>query len=115
MIQQSSQNVTGQKSAPNVDLTRVRYGAWLVGGAFVLLGVIFGIAVNKFSVPADIATIVGSVAGVVGTIIGAYFGVQVGSSGKEAAEAGRVQAERAARIALAKLDPNTANELISIL
>ena len=104
-----------QQSNPNVDLTRVRYGAWLVGAAFVLLGVIFGISVAKFSVPADIATIVGSVAAVVGTIIGAYFGIQVGSSGKEAAEAGRVKAERAARIALAKLDPNTANDLMSFL
>ena len=114
MIQQSSQSVT-QQSNQNVDVTRIRYGAWLVGAAFVLLGVIFGVAVAKFKVPADVATIVGSVAGVVGTIIGAYFGVQVGSSGKEVAEAGRVQAERAARMALAKLDPLVADELMNLL
>jgi hypothetical protein len=98
-----------------VDATRIRYGAWLVGAAFVLLGVIFGISTAKFKVPADVATIVGSVSGVVGTIIGAYFGIQVGSSGKEVAEAGRAQAERAARIALAKMDPLVADELMNLL
>jgi hypothetical protein len=51
----------------------------------------------------------------VGTIIGAYFGIQVGSSGKEVAEAGRAQAERAARIALAKMDPLVADELMNLL
>jgi hypothetical protein len=115
MIQQSNANVIKQSSPPSVDLTRVRYGAGLVVAAFVLLGVIFGIAMAKFSVPADVATVVGSVATGVGTIVGAYFGVQVGSSGKEAAEAGRAQAERAARIALARLEPQEADQIMSFL
>jgi hypothetical protein len=69
--------------------TRVRYGVWLVGAAFVLLGVVFGIAASQFTAASDVAAAVGSVATVIGTIVGAFFGVQVGSSGKEAAEAGR--------------------------
>jgi uncharacterized BrkB/YihY/UPF0761 family membrane protein len=114
MIQQSNPSVLQQSSA-NTDLTRVRYGAWLVGAAFVLLGVIFGIAVTRFTNPAEIVAVIGSEATVVGTIVGAYFGIQVGSSGKETAEAGRAQAEKTARMALAKLDPNVADEILSLL
>jgi hypothetical protein len=41
--------------------------------------------------------------------------VQIGSHGREAAEAGRDQAERAARTALSKLDPQAADEVIRAL
>jgi len=41
----------GQNPAPNVDMARVKYGAWLVGGAFVVLGVVFGVAVSRFTRP----------------------------------------------------------------
>jgi len=105
----------GQKPAPNVDMARVKYGAWLVGAAFVLLGVVFGFAVSQFSTAADVTAVVGGVATVVGTIIGAFFGVQVGSSGKEAAEAGRTNAERAARMALGKLNPADADDIVKAL
>lgn len=105
----------GQKPSPNVDMARVKYGAWLVGAAFVLLGVVFGFAVSQFSTAADVTAVVGGVATVVGTIIGAFFGVQVGSSGKEAAEAGRTNAERAARMALGKLNPADADDIVKAL
>lgn len=104
-----------QTPAPSADLARVKYGAWLIGAAFVLLGVVFAIAASQFKAAADVTAVVGSVATVVGTIIGAYFGLQVGSSGKEAAEAGRNQAEKTARVALAKLDPSVADEVTRML
>lgn len=104
-----------QSPAPNVDMARVKYGAFLIGAAFVLLGVVFGIAISQFSNAADVTAVVGSVATVVGTIIGAFFGVQVGSSGKEAAEAGRNHAEQVTRMALAKLDPGVADEVVKAL
>jgi hypothetical protein len=104
-----------QKPAPNVDMARVRYGAWLVGAAFVVLAVVFGVAVSQFTTAADVTATVGSVATVIGTIIGAFFGVQVGSSGKESAEAGRNNAERAARMALGKLNPADADEIMKAL
>ena len=66
---------------------------------------VFGIGVTRITVGADMVAALGSVTTVVGTIIGAYFGVQIGSHGKEAAEAERTQAENAARLALGKLDP----------
>lgn len=52
----------------------------------------------------DVSTAVGSITGVIGTIVGAYFGVQVGSAGKEDAEVLRTEAERQAK-ALAAVAP----------
>jgi hypothetical protein len=102
-------------SAVNADLARIKYGVWLCGAAFLLLGVICGISVAKMTVGSDMVAALGSVTTVVGTIIGAFFGVQIGSHGREAAEAGRDQAEKAARTALSKLDPQAADEVIRAL
>ena len=111
-----------QTSAPSVDLARIRYGAGLIVAAFVLLGIVFGVAVSQISTASDVTAVVGAVTTVVGTIIGAFFGVQAGASGKEAAEAGRAQAEagrtqaeNAARVALAHLDPAAATEVMKLL
>jgi hypothetical protein len=111
--------VASQARNPDVELERVKYGACLVGGAFVLLGVVFGIAVWRFSAARDVTAAVGSVAAVIGTIVGAFFGIHIGSSAKETAEAGRAHAEAGrahaeniARAALGKLNPATADEVL---
>ena len=111
-----------QEPAPSVDMTRIRYGAWLIVAAFALLGVVVGVAVSQFSTASDVTAVVGSVTTVVGTVIGAFFGVQAGAAGKEAAEAGRTkaeagraQAENAARVALAHLDPAAATQVMKLL
>ena len=72
--------------APNADLLRISYGARLIGAAFVLLGLVFALAVW-----------------------------QIGSAGKEAAENGRAHAERAARLALGKLEPAAAEDVVRML
>src|SRR5262245_1476254 len=99
----------------DADMTRIKYGAWLIVAAFVLLGVVFGVAVWRYTHASAVVAVVGSVATVAGTILGAFFGAQVGSAGKEAAEARRAQAERTARLALGKLDPQAAEDLIKKL
>jgi len=71
--------------------------------------------VTRFTSASDVAAVVGSVGTVTGTIVGAFFGVHAGSSGRAAAEAGRVKAEHAARLTLAKLDPHAAEDLINDL
>jgi hypothetical protein len=101
--------------APNADLVRIKYGAWLIVAAFLLLGIVFALAIWQFSAAADVTAVVGSVTTVVGTIIGAFFGVQIGSAGKEAAENGRAHAERAARLALGKLEPRAADDVVRML
>jgi hypothetical protein len=97
------------------DLARIKYGAWLILAAFVLLGIVFALAVVWFRTAADVSAVIGAVAGVVGTIVGAFFGVQVGSAGREAAEAGRARAEDAARIAMLNLPPDRADDVMRAL
>jgi hypothetical protein len=100
----------GQVTA--VDLARIRYGASLIGAAFVLLGVVFGIAIMEFKAASDVVAVVGSVATVVGTIVAAFFGIQAASSSKASAEAGRAHAEQVARLALSRLDPQAAEDVL---
>ena len=103
----------GQVAA--ADLARIRYGACLIGAAFVLLGVVFGIAIMQFKAASDVVAVVGSIATVVGAIVAAFFGIQAASSSKAAAEAGRARAEQTARLALGKLDPQAAEDLLKRL
>jgi hypothetical protein len=102
----------GQPAVPAVDMIRVKYGACLVAAAFILLAVVFAIAVYRFTSAADVAAVVASVATVVGTIIGAFFGVQIGTSGKEVAEAQRDRAESITRTALSKMSPADADDVL---
>ncbi len=102
-------------SAVSADLVRIKVGGWLIAAAFLLLGVVFGIGAPKITGAADMVAALGAVTTVVGTVIGTFFGVQVASHGKEAAEAGRAQAENAARVALGKLHPDDADEVIRVL
>jgi hypothetical protein len=107
--------VPAANPAPSADLVRIKYGAWLIVAAFLLLGGVFSLAIWQFSAAADVTAVVGSATTVVGTIIGAFFGVQIGSAGKEAAENGRAHAERAARLALGKLEPQAAEDVVRML
>jgi hypothetical protein len=100
---------------PSAELAKIKYGVWLSGAAFLLLGVVCSLSVIKMTVGSDMVAAVGSVSTVVGTIIGAFFGAQIGSHGKEAAEADRADAEQAVRLALGKLDPESADHLNLLL
>jgi uncharacterized membrane protein YraQ (UPF0718 family) len=103
------------RQVTTVDLARIRYGACLIGAAFVLLGVVFSVAIMHFRTASDVVAVVGSVATVVGTIVAAFFGIQAASSSKAAAEAGRAHAEQTARLALSKLDPQAAEDVLKRL
>ena len=109
------QELTGDHAhaqATSADLTRIKYGAWLIAAAFLLLETVFGVAVSRYPSASDVAAVVGTLATVTGTILGAFFGAQIGSAGKDAAEAGRRKAERTAQMALGKLDPTIADEVV---
>lgn len=105
----------GKGQVTAVDLARIRYGACLICAAFVLLGVVFGVAIVHFKAASDVVAVVGSVATVVGTIVAAFFGIQAASSSKATAEAGRAHAEQVARLALGKLDPQAAEDVLKRL
>jgi len=105
----------GDSQVTTVDLARIRYGACLIGAAFVLLGVVFGVSIMQFKAASDVVAVVGSVATVVGTIVASFFGIQAAASSKAAAEAGRAHAEQTARLALGKLDPQAAEDVLKRL
>jgi ABC-type nickel/cobalt efflux system permease component RcnA len=81
-------------TAFQTDQLRIKYGFRIVIIGLVLVAVVFLAAIVKWTTASDVAAAVSSVTGVVGTIIGAFFGVQVGSAGKEKAEAARAEAEK---------------------
>jgi hypothetical protein len=59
--------------------------------------VAFALSVFVFDAAEDVSTALAPITGVIGTVVGAYFGVQVGASGKEDAEAARTNAENEAK------------------
>jgi len=97
------------------DEKRVIYGFWIVLFGLFVVGVVFIVAILKWTTAADVATAVGSLTGVVGTIVGAFFGVQAGASGKEKAETARALAEdKAVRLA-AELPPEAVKRALKYL
>lgn len=73
-------------TAARQDELRAQHGVRVVyAGLAVVLGS-FVAAVIAYAAAADVSTALAPVTGVVGTIVGAYFGVQVGSQGKDTAE-----------------------------
>ena len=96
-----------------VDAMRVRYGFWVVIAGFGLVAVVALLAIYRWTTASDVATIISSITGVVGTVVGAFFGVQVGSAGKERAEKERRTAERRALRLAAATDPAVAARIIA--
>ena len=102
------------EAASQTDQMRLRYGFWIVVIGLVLVTLVLVAAILKWNSASDVATVVGSVTGVVGTIIGAFFGVQVGSAGKEKAETARNKAEdKVVRLAAA-LNPIEAKNILGM-
>jgi hypothetical protein len=73
---------------------RVRYGFVVVLVGLGVLALIYVVAIRSWESAADVASVLSAVGGVIGTIIGAFFGVQVGSAGKEKADDDRRTAEQ---------------------
>jgi hypothetical protein len=102
---EAKQTKANQTDANQTDQLRIRYGFWVVIVGFLLVGVIAVAAVLKWNTAGDVTAIIGSVTGVVGTVVGAFFGVHVGSAGKEKAEAARDQADDEAQTFAGLLSP----------
>jgi hypothetical protein len=101
-------------SAAQTDQMRIRYGFWLSAIGLGIVGAVFIVAVMRWPAAADVSAVVGSVTGVVGTIVGAFFGVQVGSAGKEQAEAARKGAEERALRLAAAMPPDAAARVLGV-
>jgi hypothetical protein len=96
----------------SADQLRIRYGFWIVIVGLLVIVLVFLSAIARWTVAADVTAVVGSVTGVVGTVVGAFFGVQVGSAGKEKAENDRKAAEDKALRFAAALPPDVAMRMV---
>ncbi|HSR47576.1 MAG TPA: hypothetical protein VLL77_06255 [Anaerolineales bacterium] len=97
----------------STDDVRIRYGFWVVLAGILAVLIVFVAAAVRWTEASDVATVVGSVTAVIGTLVGAFFGFQVGSEGRAAAERARAEAEgRAMRLA-AHLEPRVASKALS--
>jgi hypothetical protein len=95
----------------DIDQLRLKYGFWIIITGFALVAFITVISTFRWTEVTSVATVVGVVASLVGTVVGAFFGVQVGSAGKERAEAARERSDEMAKAALSMLPPESAEQL----
>ena len=95
------------ESASNdpVDGLRVKYGFYIVLIGLLVVLAVFVIAILKVDNASDATAVIGAVTGVIGTLVGTFFGIHVGSEGKEKAMAERKDAENFARHLAGHLDP----------
>lgn len=98
--------------ATSADELRIKYGYRAILGGFILVAVVLVVAIWRWDVANDVAVVVGLFTSMVGTVIGAFFGIQVGSQGKEEALAARDQAETTANAALSALPKDDAKEVL---
>ena len=91
---------------------RIRYAFWLavVGLLLAAALVLILLIANPKAVTtsADIVAIVGLFTSVLGTLVGAFFGVQIGSAGRDKEQQNAQAANRLAQRALAALAPTDA-------
>lgn len=104
------------QSNPTVDLVRMQY-AFMIGmtgilaAAFITLILIF----LGWKVASDIVAVVGLFTSASGTLVGTFFGLQVGSAGKEAEQQERQKIQRTTARALALLSPEQATRIFKNL
>jgi hypothetical protein len=95
------------------DSMRIRYAFWLavIGLGLAALLVMF-LVLAGWKTASDVAAVVGLFTSVLGTLVGAFFGVQIGSAGKEKERRAAEAAERLAQRALAALPPEQAQAVL---
>jgi len=100
---------------------RAKYGVWVVVAGLALIGVLYLVTLFLFSsalpsgtsgggtsndlsaVASSIVAAMGAVTGVIGSIVAAYFGIQLGSSGKERSDTAAEKASAVAQAAMNKV------------
>jgi len=93
---------------PGTDKMRITYAfrPAVIGLAIAATLVIFLVTRTEYK-SNDVVAVVGLFTSVLGTLVGAFFGLQIGSAGKERAQQEAQDAHRLAQKALARLSPMT--------
>lgn len=97
----------------DLETQRMRYAFWLavIGLGLSVALVVFLILRTGMTGP-EIVAIVGVFTSMTGTLVGAFFGVQIGSAGREQEREERRQANQMLEMAMAKMPPPLTDELI---
>ena len=120
----ASPNVSASDPA-QTEQRRAKYGVWVVIAGLALIGVLYIVTLLVFSqslpssapggnntggtsndlsaVASSIVAAMGAVTGVIGSVVAAYFGIQLGSSGKETSDAAAEKAGAVAQAAMNKV------------
>jgi hypothetical protein len=96
----ANQLVEEAKATERQAQRRLLYGLITVLSGLVVLGVLYGVTLYFFTskgtpseqIANNIVASMGVVTGVIGSLVSAYFGIQLGSAGRERAESQRDQA-----------------------
>ena len=107
--------MSSNSSKSNAGQSQTKYGFGIVVIGLILVGFIFGIAVLRWTSASDVSTVVSAATGVIGTLVGAFFGVQLGSAGKDKSDAARQTAENKALHFAAALEPSKAQQVMEKL
>ena len=107
---------------PTTEHMRIRYAFWLAvfGMGLAAVLVVFLVLQGGYKAASDVVAIVGLFTSVLGTLVGAFFGLQVGSAGREkdqqAAREATQDARRAESLtqrALAMMPPEHARMVLA--
>lgn len=96
-----------EQKYPEVEILRISRAFWLavtgllLAACLVIVLLIFGIKTSS-----DIVAIVGLFTSVLGTLVGAFFGLQIGSAGKEKAEERADKAEQTTKAVMSQATPD---------
>jgi hypothetical protein len=100
----------GGGSNGGADAARAKYGFYIVIGGLVSVIVLYIATIIIFAnlTPENLANNVvacmGAITGVIGSLVGAYFGVQLGSAGKEASDAAAAHNAALASAAMGQIE-----------
>jgi hypothetical protein len=96
------------------ETTDKHYGFWIIIAGFLVVLLVFVVAVLKWPEAKDVTAAVGAVTGTVGTLAGAYFGVHAGAAGKEKVEQQRDAAQAKVEKLAALMDPSIAARALNV-
>ena len=100
----------GGETGANTEVERLRINRafWLSAyGLTLAVMLVFFLVLMGFKTSSDVTSIVGLFTSVLGTLVGAFFGLQIGSAGKEQAEERASDAEKKAGALQSAADPKT--------
>jgi hypothetical protein len=93
---------------------RWKYGLWAVFAGLATICIVTVVGVLRYPAPSDAAAAIAPVVAAISALTGAYFGVQVGSAGKEQADAARDAAHSQAVKFAAIADPWMAQQVLGM-